>query len=245
MSDNYVSNVLNLLRLIKKTNLTGQSTLAYLNQWAGADVSDSIVLRLCAYVQDQCDGALSLIAQSKLTEEAKTGLLQTVTSLKLGFTMAQFNGALSNHLPQIDSVISQFAILESVSGLHQEISRSSELEDLIEEVEQVKASFEDAEIDPLVASTAKKHLHVLLTLLRDVEALGLDAAMVAYAELIIRLRRVDAGASETARAKTAKLWPTINKWTERFSSIDKAINSGGNLLTQGVGAAQNLLSFLG
>lgn len=244
MADNFISNVLNILRLLKSPELNGHPAVNFINSWAGVEVSEPVALRVCAYVQDQCDGALSIIGQSHLADEAKTGLNQTVHALRHAFSIGQLGAAVISHLPQLDASISSFAILESVSNISRAPEDLSELVELIGEIEKIAAAFEDAGIDPLVRDTAKKHLHVLLTLLKNVDALGVDAAMVAYAELVIRLRRVDATASETARAKTAKVWPVIEKWLGRLAIIDKALNSGQGLLEQAHGLGQVLLNHL-
>lgn len=244
MSDNFISNVLNILRLIKNTNLSGHAPSEYIKAWSGLTPDDAGTLRVCAYIVDQCDGALSLINQSQLAEEAKAGLVQTVQAVKSGFSISNLNQSLHNHFPQLDASISSFAILESVSNLSGPSPDVPELADLISDVEAMIALFDDAEIDPIVRSTARRHLHVLLTLLKNVQALGIDAAMAAYAELVVRLRRVDATASETARAKTAKAWPAIEKWAGRLAIIDKAYNSGHGLLTKAEDLGRLLLGYL-
>ena len=217
VSDNFISNVLNILRLIKAApELQGKAPLAYFTVWAGGELEPSTALRLCAYVQDQCDGALSLIDQSGLAQEAKAGLSQTVKSLQVAFSISGMNSAVTQQFPQLDAAISSFAILESVSNLSGGPPDKTELEQLIRDVEEVSASFDDSDIDPVVRDTAKKHLHVLLALLRNADALGVDAAMVAYAELVIRLKRVDASASEVARSKVANIWPKVERWGGRI-----------------------------
>lgn len=244
MSDNFISNVLNILRLAKDPELQGNQTINYINKWAGGELPEAAALRVCAYVQDQCDGALSLINQSRLPDEAKAGLNQTVQALKNAFSLGQLQTQLVSHLPQLDASISSFAILEGVSNLAGSTPDVPELAELILEIEQIVALFDDAEIDPVVRATAKKHLSLLLALLKNVEAFGVDAAMAAYAELLIRLRRVDATASETARSKTAKAWPTIEKWLGRLAIIEKAYNSGQGLLEQAHGLGQILLKHI-
>ena len=244
MSDNFISNVLNILRLLKDPELHGHPAVSYINKWAAAELSEAAALRVCAYVQDQCDGAQSLVNQSRLPEEAKAGLNQTVQALKNAFSIPQLQSQLLSHFPQLDASISSFAILEGVSNLVGPAPDVPELAELIGEIEQIAALFDDAEIDPIVRATAKKHLYLLLALLNNVQAFGVDAAMAAYAELLIRLRRVDATASETARSKTAKAWPTIEKWLGRLAIIDKAYNSGQGLLEHAHGLGQLLLKHL-
>ena len=240
MSDNFISNVLNILRLVKASaaELHGHPASGFITKWAGAALTEPATLRICAYVQDQCDGALELINQSSHTEEEKAGLCQTVQALRNGFSIQHIQSPLMNQLPQLDASISFFSILQSSINLSSMSSDIDELHILIEEVESLINLFDDPDIDPIVKTTAKKHLHVLLTLLRNVDAFGVDAAMAAYAELVIRLRRVDSSASETARAKVAKIWPIIEKWVGRLAIIDKATNSGQALLEHAHGLSQ-------
>lgn len=245
MSDNFISNVLNLLRLIKATpELNGHPPPEYVKKWAGTEISPAAILRVCAYVQDQCDGALLIIDQSSLASEAKAGLCQTVKSLENAFAIGSLSSQLIGHFPQLDAAISSFAILESVSNLGSGPVDRTELDGLIKEVEGIAAIFAEAEIDPLVKETAKKHLAVLLALLRNADALGVDAAMVAYTELVIRLKRVEATASASARAKTAKVWPVIEKWGGRLALISDAMNAGQGLLDHAQVIGQGLLSHL-
>ena len=244
MSDNFISNVLNILRLLKASpELNGHSMLEYIEKWAGAPIQESATLRVSAYLQDQCDGAITLIRQSSLPEEAIAGLLQTVTSLRNALAIRNITSAPTQHLPQLDAAISSFAILEGVSNLTAPPADKSDLEKLIKEIEQVVGLFDDSSIDPLVQTTAKKHLHILLATLRNVDALGVDSAMAAYFELVIRLKRVDVSASETSRSRVAKVWPTLEKWGGRLAIIDKVLNSGQGLLDQAKGIGQALLNY--
>ena len=241
MSDNFISNVLNILRLVRDTELSGHPPPIYIRQWANAEISQSGTLRVCAYIQDQCAGAQSLIEASRLPHEAKAGLNQTVQALVNAFSIEQINSQLIAHFPQLASSISSFAILEGSLNLHAETPEVQEVLDLVHEMEEIIKLFDDPAVDAIVRDTAKKHLYLLIALLNNAKSFGVDAAMAAYAELVIRLRRVDGSASEASKAKTSKVWPTIEKWLGRLAIIDKAYSAGQGLLEHGHGLAQLLI----
>lgn len=244
MADNFISNVLNILRLLKNSDLQGASPIIYIENWAGAGMTEmgqAASLRVCAYVQDQCDGAATLLSQSGLAEEARAGLHQTVNSLKTAFSVQNLHTAVASHLPQLDTSISSFAMLEGARNLGGKRADEPELGKLISEIMQMISLFGVSEIDLIVRQTAHKHLHVLLALLNNLEAFGVDAAMAAYAELVIRLRRVDSTASQPTKEKTSKAWPIIEKWLGRLATIDKAYNNGQNLIEGAQGLGQLLL----
>ena len=236
MSDNYIINVLNILRLIK-AGQPGDSALGYLRGWAGSDQHFSTILKMAAYVHEQCEGAATQLTLSEMPEEARAGLLQTIAALRQAFLVEQLGGNMSNFLPHLESSVSQFAMYAGLTGQDAKTSANDDLQKLIDEVEQLHELFEDTLIDPIVSETARRHLHVLLTLLRNVDALGLDSAMAAYSELVIRLKRADSTASEQSRARTAGLWDRLLGWQERFKKIDDAVSTGTKWLGYGKAAA--------
>lgn len=221
------------------------SGLDHIQKWIGPEQQYSTILKFATYIQQQCEGALVILSEVNLTTEAKEGLIQTVNNIAMAFRVDQLSGAIANHLPRIESAISQFAIIVSLTGRDVKASEIDELRQLIAEVEAVRTQFDQAELDPLVAQTANKHLHVLATFLRNVDALGLDAAIAAYAELIIKLKRVDATATEQSKAKTSELWTAIKSWQDRFASIDQAVNTGSSLLQHGEGLIKLIGSAVG
>ena len=242
MSDNAITNVLNLLRLVKNTNMPGNAVVDHLRSWCGDD--GAMQLRIAFYIIEQCDEACTLITLSTLDEEATAGLTQTARALKSAFLYTSFSNAMNNYLPQIDGSISSFAILNSVVSSGIAPSQDANLQELVVEVEKVSALFDEDGIDPLVKATAQRHLHVLLTLLRNVDALGLDAAMSAYSELVIRLRRAETTASADSREKTSTIWVTVKQWQDRFASIDAAVNTGASLLQHAQTIGHTLIGFL-
>ena len=233
MPDNYLLNVLNILRLLKASGRMGNQTYETLLIWVGGEKLTSAALKMAAYMHEQCEGAIIILQQSNLTTEAKEGLTQTVVQLASAFSMSNLNSAPNSFLPQIEAAISQFAIIVSITGKDLRASENVELVQLLSEVEAVRERFNQIGVDPLVADIANKNLHVLATMLRNVDALGLDSALSCYYEMIIRLKRADDGASPASKSKSSELWDKIKSWQERFTSIDQAVNTGSSLLQHG------------
>lgn len=245
MSDNPITNVLNLLRLLKANRMPDHSMIENVKTWCGGQAQESTMLRFFSYGQDQCEMAIDALAISNLTEEAKLGLLQTAQSLRALFQMDGIHQPVRNQLPQIESAVSSFAILASV---YQDTVSPSELDEfnqLISEIESVIALLDRLNQPSTVISLAKKHLHVLVTTLRNVDALGLDAALAAYAELIVRLRTADKTASPEDKQETARIWPKITGWIDKLNKISEASGNGKALLENANHAYQAMIGFAG
>lgn len=233
MSDNYVGNILAILRLIRKTfePNQGHAGLTYIQTWAGTDITAPQSLRIAAYVLDQASGAESLIAGSTLDDEAKAGLIQTTTALTSAFSLAGLQNQMAAFFPAFDSAISNFAILASATGGLSAAPDHTEVDALLRDVDEMINSVRSSAMDPIVRDTAIRHLVVLRTLLANVDALGVDSAMAAYLELLIRLRRAEGAASQSTKAEVKGIWPQIEKWAARLNLIDKAINDGSGFLS--------------
>lgn len=166
----------------------GNQTLETLMGWTGGECMQSTALKMATYIQEQCEGARIVLDQSNLTAEAREGLTQTVTQLASAFNVGHLTNAPNAFLPQIESAISQFAIIVSLTSKDIRTSENDELQKFLQEVEGVREKFNQAGVDPLVASIANKNLHVLATMLRNVDDLGLDSALACYYEMLIRLK---------------------------------------------------------
>lgn len=242
MSDQPVSNFLNLLRLLKRTGHMEHALHVNIARWTGQE-RQSAVLRIAAYMSDLCDDTLVQLRGSQITDEAKAGLLQTVESVKNMASVPNLASAPIQFLPQIDGSIAQFAILVSMAGLDEPNPASSEIGELMTEIDAIEETISQSGFDPAVSEVAKRHLHVLKTLLQNVDALGIDAALAAYDELVIRLRRAEAKADPDTREKMKKVWPTIEKWSGRLAVIHAALSHGSGLISGAFTAAKNLLGW--
>jgi hypothetical protein len=184
-----------------------------------------------AYVIDRVDAAEDQITSSAMPKEAKEGLIQTIASFKTAFTMPNMNLPVRNFFPTFESSLSNFALLVSVTGLPDSDGDIPDADNLIAEMQNVLAELTASDIDPAIADVAKRHIAVLLTLLRNVTALGPDAALAAYYELVVRLQRAEATAPAATKHKIAELWPYIEKWAGRIALLYDATQAGASLLT--------------
>lgn len=228
MSELYLSSVLGILRLLKNTEGLGggQSAHQFLVKWSEPDADEEIVMRVAGYIQAQISGAHSFIHQSDFVPEGKAGLLETIAALKAAFGLSGLSTQINSYLPALDASLSQFAILVSIVGRGPDLKSSKDLASIIKEVEKLYQSLLKSEMDVGVRDLARKQLHILLTLLRNLEVMGVEAAMAAYAELFIRLRTATASASEQTKAEVAKFWPTIEGWSKRLGAIQKLYAAG-------------------
>jgi len=244
VSANKLGNFLGLLRLIKQTG-PDQSPRNLVQLWTGGNAPpSSLVLKIAAYVAELAEEAEAYIGATQLSDEAKSGLLQTTWSVKQAFDLVHIQQSVQQSLPALDAAISQFAILISAAGLDAVPPPDAEVLGLVEDIDRMISSLEDADIDPLVASAARKHLNVLKTLLQNVDAFGVEAALAAYSELVIRLRSADLAASAASSQTLSKIWPEIERWAGRLAIIDQAYTQGGRLLGELGGTARLLLSHL-
>ena len=245
MSANQLGNFLGLLRLIKRSN-PGRVTLELIKEWTGVpNPPTSMVVKIAGHAVEQAEATEAYIKATQLSDEAKEGLLQTTAALKRAFELQHLGGhGVNSFLPALDAAISQFAILISAAGLDGTALPAAEIADLVADSERFTGSLGEAELDPLVRETAERHVAVLKTLLQNVDALGVEAALAAYSELVFRLRSADLTASEKSRQTMAEVWPEIERWAGRLAIIDQAYTQGGHLLGQLGGTAKLLLTHL-
>ncbi|MBU6393507.1 MAG: hypothetical protein KGQ75_02925 [Sphingomonadales bacterium] len=245
MSDNPITNVLNLLRLLKHNSMFEHNMYENVRRWCGEDATDSSLLRLFAYGLDQCQMAKEAIQESSLTEEAKTGLIQIVESLQTCFMFPTASNAIRGQIPQLDSAISSFAILASIYKDDISTASNSDLIQLIDEVNSVYNLFDSTLNGSPLKQLAKRHLQVLLTTLRHVDAFGIDSALSVYAELVVRLNTAVKSAPPEDAEKTSQIWPTIVKWGDRLAKIGNVVGSGSKLIKDGSDIAHTLIGFNG
>ena len=235
MSDTHLSSVLGILRLLKRTEglSTDHCALNFLQSWVQPDGDEEIALRIAVYVQSQIAGAATVIEQSDYVDEGKAGLLETINGLRTAFSLSGMHTAVKSYVPLLDSALSQFAILVSIGGPGPNLAESKDVADLIKEVDELYKSVLAADMDEDVRAIAKKHLHVLLTLLRNLNVMGVEAAMAAYAELVIRLNSAGATASTATQKQIKTFWPTLESWAKRLNAIQKLYAAGAAILEYG------------
>lgn len=245
MSVNQLTQFLGLLRLIKRSN-PGNTPLNLVVSWTGvADPPTSTVLKIAAYVTEQAEATESFIAATQLSEEAKEGLMQTARSLKTAFQLQNLSGnAVHGFLPALDAAISQYAILISAAGLETPAGASDEKDNLVQEL---KAFLEHPEInnlDQAIRETLIKHINLLIVLINNFEAVGPEASMSAYNELVIRLSSAHKSSSKENKNVIEKIWPEVERWAGRIAIIDSAFTQGTHLITSVGTATKSLLPLL-
>lgn len=220
--------------------------LEAITKWTGVQKPPtSMVVKLAAYVIEQVEATEAYVKATQLSDEAKQGLLQTTEAIRRAFELQHLGThGLNSFLPALDAAVSQYAILISAAGLDRTPTPTAEVSELVADLDRFTTSLAQAELDPLVRETAEKHVAVLKALLQNVGAVGIEAALAAYSELVFRLRSADLSASEKSKQSMAKIWPEIERWAGRLAIIDHAYTQGGHLLEHLGGAAKLLLTHL-
>lgn len=242
MDHQSLRNVLGILRLTKDSS--SRSAVDLIREWTGgAGKEETSVLRVAAYIQEQVSNARTVISASQLSEEAKLGVQITLDGLQNAFSLNYITTSPANHLGNVAASISNLVILlDFVQGPSRQ-APPKEAEELVDEVAELLDLFDDVELDPVVRDTAKRHLAILSTLLQHIPIFGVEAALVTYFELMMKVRRADVGTSDASRAKLNPLWEKMQTWGERLGTIDKLWNTGARLLGHAKNA-QELLSYL-
>ncbi|MES2001866.1 MAG: hypothetical protein V4444_06105 [Pseudomonadota bacterium] len=229
MGTRSIIGVLGVLRKLKRTeglNLA-HSTLQYLQNWS-EDSSPSVVLRMSIAIIEQIEDARNILAASDLTDEAKEGLLATLDGLSAAFSLGGMNTQLQNYLPALDSAITNFAIVSSLAGSEFPEEANREIDALVVEIKALRDSAEVANLGRPLADTVTRLLNALLALLHNAAAVGVDAALAAYLDLVVQLRRTQPPKKAGDDAKSG-IWATITSWSDRLVKISNLVDAGSKL----------------
>jgi hypothetical protein len=210
---------------------SGNSIYDHVRSWCREGATEAEVARALVNILDVASAAEAAIRASAWGEEAQQGLLQITGQIRAAFVPHGCSQPASNFFPTLDSSITMFAILSSAAGLPGVGGdQPAQVKELLADIDALVATIDAAGLDPLVHETAMRHLRALDALLRNIDAFGVDGAMAAYFELVVRLKRVEKAATPSTVAKLAKIWPEIERWAGRLAIIDEAINHGQGLL---------------
>jgi hypothetical protein len=221
--------VLGLLRRLKTTeNLAvGNNGIDFLNRWCNGDKYS--ILKMCQTIQKNLDGAHDVVTYSSLSDEAEAGLIETVVALKEAFSLGAVGGLVQNYLRAIDSSITNFAII--TSSLDIKPSAEAEIDALCKELMDFVQNIDSFELEPGLESCAKRHVLVLLSMLINVQALGIDSALSAYYDMLLALRRQGGANSGTdSSSKKGSFWQSVKSWSGRLESICKIIEIGNKAI---------------
>ena len=243
MGTRAITGVLGLLRRLKKTEGLGLShaSLQFLQQWAG-DHSPSVTLRLCVSIVEEIEDATNVVASSSLTEEAKEGLLATLSGLRAAFDLGGINTAINSYVPAIDSAITNFAIVSSLVGADFPEEAKLEIDNLVQEMTSLRDSPELAELDPALRQTVVRQLNAIIALLHNAAAVGVEAAISAYLDLLVKMRRAKPDEADP-KAKES-VWATVANWGGRLIKVSDLVDAGSKLLPL-IEKAPDLLKLLG
>lgn len=255
MDDKSLKNVLGILRVVNAASdqitamqfiqalITGQTPRPNIVGSQKPAVDPAVVARVCAYILDQLAQARTVIDNSQLVEEAKSGVRAAVTALESTFSISALNGSISSLKVGTPGYISNFVILLSATGVATNQENPKDASDLATEIDEMIESFSDIALDPVVRDVGRKHLAALATLLRHVSIFGVEAAMSAYFDLVMRLRRVDIKTTPESKNALDKVFSKIKSWGERLGQIDKVVNDGARLLEH-VEHARGILEYI-
>lgn len=229
MDSQSLANVLSLLRLIK-ADQSGRNAIDLINSWAGMPIPESTVLKIASYLSEQIESAQIVIRNSQLSEEAKEGLLATLERMRAAYSISGMQSPPRNHISDVASAVSNFAILLSAINVSSGPETPQEAKDIIKDINELMGAFEDEAIDPILRDVAKKHLATLSTLLQHVPIFGIEAALTAYFDMVMKLRRAETKAGPATKGKMDKLWGELKKMSDRLGVLDKLFNQGARAL---------------
>jgi hypothetical protein len=244
MDHQSLSNVLGMLRKLKDepNNITG---IQLIQKWTGvASTNPAAVLTVAVNFVEQIREATIVIENSSLSEEAKAGVRVALKGLENAFALTGLQSHTKGHIPHIEVLIGNFAILLDASGIDSKQPIPQEAVDLANEVDALSGEFDDESLDPVLRDIAKRHLATLSTLLRHVPIFGLEAALATYFELVIRLRRAGTNTSEESQKAAKPLFEKLESLKEKFETIDKIWNIGVKWIGAGKGVGALLLTFI-
>ena len=232
MSQDAVVAVLGVLRRLKNTQgvSVNNSALDFLRMWAG-DHSPIIILRLSIAIQNHVADAQIAIANSSLTDEAKGGLAATLTGLSQCFSIEMLQQAISSFLPALDSSITNFAIIASMMDVSFSQKTQDEIDEVISDIDSLINDLNEREFDPSLRAALVRQLYMVTAMLRNAQAVGTDAALSAFFDIILRKKDDDRSTLDPAIAEVRRsIWERIASIGDKLTKIASIAESGQKLL---------------
>ena len=227
MAADSLTNVLAILRQFKTTadlNLE-YPTLEFMKRWAGTD--DNLTIgRFLVSVQENVQNAQMIVARSRLTDEAKTGLLSTISSLTEAFSVGGLQNPVKAYIPSLDSAITNFAIVTSSLDIDVSTDALNDILKFTEELDEFLDSIHEFDLSDSLRETASRHILVLAAMLRNVQAVGFDAALASYYEMLLALRK-ERPAEPDNESKATGFWDQLKLWGGRLETISKVMETAG------------------
>jgi hypothetical protein len=223
--------VLGLLRRLKSTSdLTrGNSAQQYVEVWARGGGQEA-QFRILITIQQNLVEARQVIEASGLSDEAKGGLYATIDSLIATFAIGNFQGAVSNYLLDLDTAITIFSVITSAIDFDVPEQFVTERDELVNDLNLFIEELASLDVDERLRDTARRQVSLLIALLRNAEAIGVEAALASYYEMVIKLRNRSAANPDSQSEGKSKFWSTIKSWSDRLDSLSKIYDIGQRLL---------------
>ena len=229
MASDSLAYVLGLLRRLKATPNVGigQPSIGFVREWVGSH--DSLAAaKLIIAIQENLVAAHQLISMSTLSDEARAGLLETIGSLRASFAFENLNNSVSSYITTIDSALTNFAIITSAINIQFPPDAENEIGSLISDLGAFAEKLDNFDVPENVRETAKRHLSLLVALLINAQAVGINPAISAYYDMILALKKEHASESEAGDSKG--FWSNIKSWNIRFEAIYNLIDRGSKLI---------------
>lgn len=223
--------VLGLLRRIKSRPefQQGQSVQTHISVWAG-DGGQDACLRMALALQQNLAEARGVIARSGLTDEAKGGLLATVDGLINAFSLHNLATNFQSHIPALDSAITNFAILASAVDLQVSDKFIEQRDSFVSELEAFAKDIDGFDIDERLKDVSKRQIALLIALLKNAEAVGVEPALSAYWELMIKVKSRLTPENEDQEKDNSRFWDVIISWSDRFDALSKLYDFGNKII---------------
>ncbi len=208
----------------------GATPRTFLCRLAATDaLANEQAVKVLGILLHEIAGAADYLATTDLSADMKNGLNATLVALANTFSPEQLNSNLMNFLPSVEVSIGAFAMIQQFAGLPDQPTSSTELDALLADMATTRASIESSDFAEIIKSTAIKHMSILETMLRNIDIVGVDAALSAYYDLIIRLRRETTGSPDPG-GHIARIWGEVEKWAGRLEILEQIYTHGQTLI---------------
>ncbi|WP_293676816.1 hypothetical protein [uncultured Phenylobacterium sp.] len=207
----------------------GWGAYTHMEQLIGSGATPAQIAKLIAWVLDAADAADSEVRNLDVDGEMKDGILHVTGKLREAFTPSNIGNNMVNFFPALPQTLGSLKSFLKLTGLDRpgqpELSN-----DLLAEIEQVLGSKAFADLDPQMAQLARRHLRLLTITLNHLDAFGVDGAMIAYAELIVKLQAAMRDAPAAQQKKGKGFMDVVGGWAAKLRVLNEAYETGTKLI---------------
>jgi hypothetical protein len=221
-----IARVLEIMKALKSLATT-DPIIKLFETWGVKRDDQLLVARLRAFVIEEALQAEGELEVPPLKDSGLEAMLPMLQDFRALFAGDIFSTQVQN-FRALDATIGALAFAVKTARLAPPPRPPAVLE-LLQAVEEMIASFSEADIDVRLKKTALRHLHLLAALLHQVEIFGVEAAQAAYTELVVRLQSSLRSQADSQR-KPVQLLDRIRKWSGLLKDMDEAYEHGEKLL---------------